>query len=273
MLYKLLKARYPLPEWALVFELNKGVGFSGTDGRADAVAFNCYPSKKLVRHAFEMKISRGDFIRELNNPLKRKWLEDNFHETYFVTTHGIAKDNEIPEGWGLLTATKNGESLRRTVIAKHRDITSLPERIALSAIRSLAQSLSNLDLPYAIAGQEVQKEDVEKWAREVLDHQHKTLKDGLNAVRKERQALSDIKDKLTGPFSELREAMGRFGWSERRRMNENPTEVITVDNVREWIAAVIVEQSKRILEDAIHARDSLSQMIARAQNEPRSEEQ
>lgn len=261
MIDKLLNERYPLPEWVLIWELNKGTGFRGTEGRADAVAFNCYPSKKFVRHAFEIKTSRGDFIRELNNPLKRKWLEDNFHETYFVTANGIAKESEIPEGWGLLSITKKGDALRRMVIAKHREIPPIPESLALSAIRSLAQRLTRVDLPYILDGQEVTRDMVEKWANEILEHQHKTLRDRLNRVEKERLELHDLEVRLIEPFSILKEALGSFDWKERERFRSDPSKIITSENVREWLIQVANAQAKRLLNDAINARDSLTRMI------------
>jgi hypothetical protein len=261
VLGKLLQERYPLPEWALVFELNKGVGAYGTDRRADAVAFNCYPSKKLVRHAFEFKTDRGDFIRELNNPKKREWLESNFHETYFVTPHKLVKEKEVPEGWGLLVATSKGDTLRRTVIARHRDVPAMPEKIALSAIRSLASSLSNLNLPYVLDGREVKKEEVQEYVDEVLKHQHETLRKRLNAVEKERLALSDLRGKLIGPFRELRRAIGGFSWLEDQQFADNPEEVITTDNVIKWLREVEKAKVIQLLKPIISARDALSELI------------
>jgi hypothetical protein len=261
VLGKLLQERYPLPEWALVFELNKGVGAYGTDRRADAAAFNCYPSKKLVRHAFEFKTDRGDFIRELNNPKKREWLESNFHETYFVTPHKLVKEKEIPEGWGLLVATSKGDTLRRTVIARHRDVPALPEKIALSAIRSLANSLSNLNLPYVLDGREVKKEEVQEYVDEVLTHQHETLRKRLNTVEEERLELSDLRGKLIGPFRELRTAIGEFSWQEDRQLLSDPEEIITTAAVQEWLQQIKRAKIIQLLKPIISARDALSKLI------------
>jgi hypothetical protein len=63
-LEKLLRVKYPLPEWVLFFELSGGTGWSGQQHRADAIAFNCYPSKGLHRLAFEVKRTRQDYMRE-----------------------------------------------------------------------------------------------------------------------------------------------------------------------------------------------------------------
>ena len=74
----------------------------GCDSHIDAAAFNMWPSKNFERHAFEVKRSRSDFMREIGNPQKRQWVEENFHLTWFVTPAGLVKPDEIPEGWGLL---------------------------------------------------------------------------------------------------------------------------------------------------------------------------
>ena len=132
----LLEERYPLPEWALIFELSKGTGWSGQEGRCDAAAFNCYPSKGYHRLAFEMKTGRGDFLKELDTPKKRAWLEENFHQTYFVCVPGIAKEEEVPDGWGLLVESRSGDKLRRVKVARHRELPPLPESLALSASRT-----------------------------------------------------------------------------------------------------------------------------------------
>lgn len=55
------------PEWALFFELRNGTGFSSHRGESDryvdAFAFNTYPSKKFWRVAYEVKVSRADFLK------------------------------------------------------------------------------------------------------------------------------------------------------------------------------------------------------------------
>jgi len=265
MIKTLLKQKYPLPEWALIFELNKGTGFKGTERRADAVVFNCYPSKGSIRYAFEIKTSRGDFIRELNNPQKRKWLEDNFHETYFVTTHKLVKDTEIPEGWGLLSVTSKGDALRRSVIPRHREVPELPESMALSAIRSLASSLNDLDVPYVLNGREVCKQDVEQWANQILDHQHKTLQEGIKTQSKLNMELRELREGLLEPFKVLREAVERCDYYAKRELDKEPLNIITVDAVRSWLVQVANTQARALLKDAIKARDALTDLINKTQ--------
>lgn len=112
-------------EWALFFELRNGTGFNGGAGEnyADALAINLYPSKKHWRVAYEIKISRSDFLHELKNPHKRQWAFDISNEFWFACAPGVAKPEELPEGCGLLVVS--GAKLKRVVAAKQRTARAL----------------------------------------------------------------------------------------------------------------------------------------------------
>lgn len=100
-LLALIRARYPGPEWAVLDELHDGTGGSATR-RFDAVAFNCWPSRGFVRLGFEIKVTRGDFARELADHAKRAALEKHCHEVYFVVGPNVYAARDVPEPWGLL---------------------------------------------------------------------------------------------------------------------------------------------------------------------------
>lgn len=90
-------------EWAFFKELAIGTGFGrGVPQRLDAWAMHLWPSHHYTRWTFEVKISRGDFLRELAQPLKRRpgLLYSNLF--YFVTPAGLVKPAEIPAECGLI---------------------------------------------------------------------------------------------------------------------------------------------------------------------------
>lgn len=68
----------------------------------DAAVFEMWPSKGLTRSAFEVKVSRSDFLRELDMPEKHKWCEDSFHYLYFVAPKEVIQLAELPKGIGWL---------------------------------------------------------------------------------------------------------------------------------------------------------------------------
>ncbi len=111
---ELLQGRYKQPEWAFFSELHRGTGYrsfrrkTNPEQRFDGWAINCYPSKGHVKVAFEIKVSRSDFLSEVNNPNKRKQAIELSNEFYFVVPEGLVEVEEIPDDSGLMVATKDG---------------------------------------------------------------------------------------------------------------------------------------------------------------------
>ncbi len=68
----------------------------------DAAVFSLWPSKQLTRSAFEVKVSRSDFIRELQNPAKHLWVKESFHEFWFVAPIEVIQIDELPVGIGFM---------------------------------------------------------------------------------------------------------------------------------------------------------------------------
>lgn len=119
----LLHDRYPVADgWACFAELADGTGFQKRR-TADFVAVNTWPSKGYRAIGFEIKVSRGDFLRELAHPEKRVHLESVCAETWFAAPAGLLKPTELPEGWGLLEVLigTEEEKLRAKVQARQRE--------------------------------------------------------------------------------------------------------------------------------------------------------
>lgn len=125
--------------WALFFELRNGTGFARGDRYLDALAMDTWPSGGLLRIAYEIKISRGDFLRELAQPEKRAWGVEISNQFWFVCAPDVAKIEEIPEGCGLLVATKGGDKLRAVKQAQHRECRDL-DMLEVAAILRAADN-------------------------------------------------------------------------------------------------------------------------------------
>jgi len=116
IILKSLKERHPQNQWAFFRELRVGTGYRNVkkglnpEQRLDAWAINLYPSKNFLRIAYEIKVSRGDFLREINNPQKREqalWLSNQF---YFVAPVGLIKPEELPPETGLIEVVDEWQS-------------------------------------------------------------------------------------------------------------------------------------------------------------------
>ena len=136
----LVEARYAAPKWVTFRQLRNGPGFA--KGSIDLASFAGWESGKGVTIAFEVKRYKADFIRELANPAKRAWVEENFMSCYFVTPFGMLEKEEVPRGWGLLEAQKNGKRLRAKLIAPQNPAIKLNSRVATMVVRKSAEAIA-----------------------------------------------------------------------------------------------------------------------------------
>jgi len=275
-LKKLLIEKYPGPEWALIFELSKGVGWIGQEGRIDVAAFNCWPSKGHHRLAFEIKVSRSDFQRELQQPKKRMWVEENFDETYFVVPHNLIKEHEVPETWGILMATKKGDKLIRRKMATPRDTPELPEGLALSAIRQLSAQMLNAERNHyyfegvAILTQEMIDKKVARQLKEAFEHERDALHNMQNTVLEMQRESNDYVAELQAPLKKLAELINEWYHTRFRRplkRHQRHLVEITEEDVVQWAEDLKMHAIKSVLVDAKKARDGLDSLLKAAEEE------
>jgi len=257
----LVAARYPSPEWAVVRELRAGVGYSrGVDRRIDVVAFNCWPSKGWHRLAFEVKRTRQDFKREIENPKKRKWVEENFHQTYFVTPHGLVQKDEIPESWGLMTATKAGDKLRVTKVATHREIGPLPETVALSAIRSLADIIgADRARHYSFESEDITQEMLDAKVEERVRSIDKTYETALDHIRKAKMDLDNARSRIEVPLSILCRMARDNGWF--GSYGDSVDKPITQEVVVGWVDHIRHDAVRSVMRSVFETHEKLGKLI------------
>jgi len=135
-----LKAKYPPPQYATLFEVRNQTGYgNGTIRYADAIVMDLYPSSGMNMSGFEFKMSRQDFINELQNPGKHKKIADHCNSWWLIVgDKDIIKEGELPDSWGLMIP--RGDKL---IIKKHAPIKQV-ENIPRSFLSSLLRSALNV---------------------------------------------------------------------------------------------------------------------------------
>lgn len=120
-LVALIRKRYSLhradgiQKYVVLEQVPDGTGMN--QGRwIDVVVFDLWPSKGLLRSAFEIKASRGDFLREIANPLKYKWAVESFHEFWFVAPQDVIKMEELPANAGWLFPCAGKLAIKRRAV-------------------------------------------------------------------------------------------------------------------------------------------------------------
>lgn len=96
-----LQSTYKEPEWFLGFEVSNSTG-ANIRRYADAVAMNTFPSRGYEVRGFEIKVSKSDLKRELENGLKADEIARFCNYWFLVVPKGLADEMQIPEPWGII---------------------------------------------------------------------------------------------------------------------------------------------------------------------------
>jgi len=200
VILELLRHRHSGLEWATFVELNEGTGSFG-GRRIDFFAFNLWPSKKYLKIAYEIKVSRSDFFKELDDPRKREPAERLANECYFATPVGMVQPDEVPEGWGLIEMIANGLRIKKR--AQQRQVDTLPMPFVASLARQ--SSLPDPELPVAtwlLAGQEITRDDLLEAAGTVKERVIRDLRFQLREEFRKSDEYEALRD--------LRQVIGRY---------------------------------------------------------------
>lgn len=135
---KLLRKRYPAPEWALLEEVAPATG--GGTRYADAIAINLWSSRGHAMHGFEIKISRGDWLRELKDPGKAESIFAYCDHWHIVAPRGVVKAGELPLTWGLFEVRE--ASLVQQIAAPRLEATPVSRAFFASLMRRGEEQLA-----------------------------------------------------------------------------------------------------------------------------------
>ena len=106
---KALHHKHPRPNWVYFPEMRIGTGYGkDAEQRIDAWAMNLMPSNHFVRYAYEVKVSRADYLVEMKKPWKRKHALLVSNHFYFATPKGLIQPAELPAECGLIEIMENG---------------------------------------------------------------------------------------------------------------------------------------------------------------------
>jgi hypothetical protein len=155
---EMLRKRFAPPEWTLMEEVAPATG--GGTRYADAVAMNLWRSRGHQVVGFEIKASRGDWLRELKQPEKAEDVYQYCDQWWIVAPRGIVKEGELPVSWGLFELRDSGvvqvkaapklepDPLTREFIASmmrrgHEQINSIAERLQRLAVVEARNEIDN----------------------------------------------------------------------------------------------------------------------------------
>lgn len=183
-----LRQKFPAQEYALFFEVRSATGFSGRLRSADALAMSLWPSRGLELHGFEIKVSRGDWLRELKEPQKAEEIARFCHRWWLVVGDPkIVKEDELPATWGLLVP-----KAERLVVSKQAPLAA-PEPLTPAMLASILRcAQANVE---GAVNYRVEREVVAR-----LDHERKALKEHTQKAEARAQSRYDALQKVLTDF-------------------------------------------------------------------------
>lgn len=187
----LLRTRYAHPEWALCFEVANATGAHGSR-YADAVAMCLYPSRGLTIHGFEVKVSKSDFMREIEKPDKSVAVQQYCDQWWLVAPAHAVDETLIPKTWGWLRVDKG----KLFPAKKAADLDAKPiDRKFMAALVRRANEVDHREVDVL----------VEKKIEVLRENDRKHLE---NEIKRRTRDIDDAKEQL----KKLRERIGEDDW-------------------------------------------------------------
>ena len=135
-IYRLLVQKYTNGgEWIVAGEVQRTTGWS--DRRYDFVAMNCYSSREYKIEVVEIKVSKPDLRRELEEPEKHNVIFNEIDYFSLAAPAEIIDMDIIPPKWGVY-AVKDGKLItKRKPLALHDESnTTIKRSFAASFLRA-----------------------------------------------------------------------------------------------------------------------------------------
>lgn len=170
-----IRERFPVREYALLEEVANGTGWSSRRW-CDALALGLWPSRGMPLHGFEIKVSRSDWKRELEQPEKAESVASYCDHWHIVAPRGLIEVAELPKTWGLLEVDEKKKA-HATVVAPPLEPKPLDRKFIAAILRRQSEAW---DAALKSARYEAQQDAALKGSPEIagrLEHTEFLLKD------------------------------------------------------------------------------------------------
>lgn len=136
-LKQLVAAKFAAPTYGLLWEVGNATGF-GCNRHCDGLAMGLWPSRGLELIGLELKVSRGDWVKELRAPEKADSIARYCDRWYLVVGDAaIVKPGELPATWGLIVP--KGKGLATSKEAERLPAEPLPRSFLAAIFRRITE--------------------------------------------------------------------------------------------------------------------------------------
>jgi hypothetical protein len=107
----------------------------GSQRRADLVRVGTWASRGEGIDVHEVKVSRADWLRELDNPAKAEAWWPYCNRFWVAALPGVVGEGELPAGWGLMEFPPSGRRFKVRVPAETRKDVRLTVPLLVELLR------------------------------------------------------------------------------------------------------------------------------------------
>jgi hypothetical protein len=200
----------------------------GSSRTADGLYMGCWQSVGVQLHGFEVKVSRGDWLREIQDVSKAGCFEKFCQYWWIAVPDGIVELAEMPAQWGLKVVSKNENGSYSVRVKKAATINpnaSLDYRFFASCLRQckredpIAAEIEQIRQSAYKAGEEFgrsqnrtqweldrERGEIDKLRKKVKEFEEASgvhIFDGWNRHQKIGKAVQHVLDHGTCPHDRL----------------------------------------------------------------------
>ena len=104
----LLRRKFPADQYAMLYGVRDAAGHQANRS-ADVIMVGLWPSRGCLIEGMELKISRGDWLRELKRPEKAEAFVPYCDRWWVIAADSdVVRTEELPKTWGLMVAGGRG---------------------------------------------------------------------------------------------------------------------------------------------------------------------
>lgn len=225
----------------------------GTQRRCDLVRISMWLSRGTGIDAHEIKVTRSDWLRELDDPAKAEAWWPYCTRWWLVTPPGLVHDGELPAGWGLMELPKSGRRFKVRVQAAAKDPT-----ITTALLVELLRRADNARLAELDTLRSKHADDLRAAVDKIRAEQDRTT---LDRQTSDRLRLLEQLEAAIGM------RLDHYGWDDQKLPKVEPGELAAaLADVRDHVTITRRrEETDRYLRELRRAASSL---LARLQDLP-----
>ncbi|MEU7855195.1 hypothetical protein [Nonomuraea sp. NPDC049141] len=216
--------------------------------RADMIRIGAWQSRGYSIDVHELKVSRQDWLNELNNPAKAEAWWPYCTRFWIVAPPKMIQPEEMPSGWGLMVPP-NGAGRRRFNVVVPAAVKE--PKLTLELVSALARRTDYVRLAEMDRLREQHRDEL---CKRLTEARQNAARSGLPEAMRRRVALLEEVEKLLGA------KLDQFAWGDGTRLDRmSPHELATA--LADCGEHIRLQQLRALVEELMGRLSYTAQMV------------